>query len=236
MSDPSREDRIVAARLALRDRFLARPKRPGRAGGTGEPNRHGEFKLPPGQARTEKWPVLDLGTHPKIETDAFSLTIDGAVHDPISLSFTDLLALPQVEEASDFHCVTGWSQMDLLFVGVPLVELLALASPTAAASHLLCHASDGYTTSLSLADATAPDVLVVHRAQGAPLDRAHGGPVRMIPPRLYAWKGAKWLSRLELRSEATVGFWERQGYAAVGDPWTEDRYADPDHPPAGAET
>ncbi|MDF1564497.1 MAG: molybdopterin-dependent oxidoreductase [Deltaproteobacteria bacterium] len=228
-------DRIVAARLRLRERFLARPGRERPARGSGEPNRHGEPKLPPGQRPTTKWPVLDLGEHPRIEPEQVRLVVDGAVAHPLELSWEELLQLPQVEEESDFHCVTGWSQMDLRFTGVRLVDLLARAEPHEEAAHLLCHAADGYTTSLLLADGLAPDVLLAHRVGGEPLPREHGGPLRMVTPRLYAWKGTKWIERIEVCAEEKPGFWERGGYARVGDPWTEDRYADPDDPPPGAE-
>ena len=235
MSEDTKTARIIAARQALRERFLARPDRARPARGSGEANRHGEPKLPPGQTVTEKWPVLDLGKHPMIDKTSVRLVVEGAVAERLALTWSDLLTLPHVEETSDFHCVTGWSQMDLQFTGVRLRELLSRADPRAEARYLLCHAADGYTTSLSLDDALSPDVLLAHRVNGAPLPPEHGGPLRMITPRLYAWKGAKWIEKLELLTEEKLGFWEAGGYAKVGDPWTEDRYRDPDDPPPGAE-
>ncbi len=193
--------------------------------GTGSANRHGMPKLPVGQHAVEKWPVLDLGQHPEVPLDRWSLTIDGAVETPVTLSWAELLRLEQVEDVSDFHCVTTWSRMDVHWVGVRFADAIAVAHPLETATHAMCHAYDGYTTNVSLAEALKPDVLLVHRADGEPLPREHGGPVRMITPQLYAWKGAKWIRRIELLAGDRPGFWERRGYSMTAHPWRDDRYS-----------
>ncbi len=225
-----RAERIAEARRRLRERFLARAEGPGAAGGpgplgSGPPNRHGMPRLPVGQHEVDKWPVLDLGIVPRPDLAAWRLAIDGAVERPLSLEWQELLALPQVEEESDFHCVTGWSRMDLRFGGVRLETVLALAGPLPEATHLLLHARDGYTTSLPLEDALAPDVLLAHRVDGAPLPVEHGGPCRVVTPRLYAWKGAKWIARLEVLTRNVRGHWEQNGYSDTARPWRNDRYS-----------
>ncbi|GEJ58512.1 sulfite oxidase-like oxidoreductase [Anaeromyxobacter diazotrophicus] len=224
-----KEQRIVAARLALRDRFKARAARtPSRADarplGSGPPNRHGMPKLPVGQSVTTKWPVLDLGRHPEVPRERWRLTVDGAVEEPVTLAWADLLALPQVEDVSDFHCVTGWSQMDLRFGGVRLADLLALARPQEGASHLMLHGYDGYSTNVALEEALEDDVLVAHTVNGAPLPVEHGGPARVVTPRLYAWKGAKWVNRVEVMKGDRPGYWEERGYSDTARPWRDDRY------------
>lgn len=229
MDAKSKLERIVEARMALRRRFEERARQtPSVADpapqGSGPPNRHGMPKLPIGQVATDKWPVLDLGIHPEIDRDSFRLRVDGACRNPVTLDFAGLLELEQVEEASDFHCVTTWSKMDLVFRGVRVADVLALAEPTETATHLLCHGSDGYSTNLALEEALKSDVLLVHTVDGAPLPREHGGPVRMITPQLYAWKGAKWISRLELLEHDQPGFWEERGYSMTAYPWRNDRY------------
>ncbi len=194
--------------------------------GDGPPNRHGMPKEPPGQNVFEKhdWPVLDLGTTtPEVSAERWRLVVDGAVEAPLELSYQDLLALPQAEEQADFHCVTGWSILDLAFRGVRLETVLALARPAADATHLMAHAHDGYSTNLPLEEALKPDVLLVHTVEGAPLTRDHGGPVRIVVPQLYAWKGAKWLSRIELLTADRRGYWEIRGYSNTGYPWRDDR-------------
>lgn len=224
-----KQNRIVEARLALKRRFEAKmgttpSVADARPEGTGAPNRHGMPKLPVGQTETQKWPVLDLGVTPEVPTERWTLTVDGACDHAVSLDWKDFLALDQVEDVSDFHCVTTWSRMDIRWVGVRLADVLALAGPKAEAGFLLCHAHDGYSTNLSLEEALKPDVLLVHRANGAPLPTEHGGPVRVITPQLYAWKGAKWVSRLELLTENILGFWETRGYSSTAYPWRNDRY------------
>jgi DMSO/TMAO reductase YedYZ molybdopterin-dependent catalytic subunit len=193
--------------------------------GVGPRNRHGMPAEPPGQNVLEKreWPVLDLGTTPAVGSDRWRLVVDGAVLAPLELTFADLLALPQVEEAADFHCVTGWSVLDLSFRGVRLETILALARPTAEATHLMTYAHDGYSTNLPLEEALKPDVLVVHSVEGSPLTAEHGGPVRIVVPQLYAWKGAKWLSRIEVLTQDRRGYWEIRGYSNTAHPWRDDR-------------
>ena len=225
----SKLDRVVKAREELRARFEERMRATPsvadeRPLGSGPINRHGMPKLPAGQTETKKWPVLDLGVQPNVTRDTFRLSVDGAVRAPVTLDFAGLSELEQVEDTSDFHCVTTWSRMDLRWKGVRVSELLALAEPLPEARALMCHASDGYTTNVSLEEALKPDVLLVYQVDGVPLPREHGGPVRMITPQLYAWKGAKWIRRLELLTENRPGFWEERGYSMTALPWREDRY------------
>jgi DMSO/TMAO reductase YedYZ molybdopterin-dependent catalytic subunit len=193
--------------------------------GEGPANRHGMPREPPGQnvlAKSE-WPILDLGQNPEIAPDTWRLAVDGAVEAPLSLSFEDLLALPQVDESADFHCVTGWSILDVAFRGVRLETILALARPRPDATHLMAHAPDGYSTNLPLEEALKPDVLLVHTQEGKPLSVAHGGPVRVVVPQLWAWKGAKWVSRIELLTHNRRGYWEIRGYSNTAYPWRDDR-------------
>ncbi len=225
-----KEGRVVAARMKLRERFLDRMKRtPGvadaRPMGSGPANRHGMPRLPPGQTETDKWPVLDLGRQPVVPLDRWRLAVDGAVEEALTLSWKDFLALPQAEDVSDFHCVTSWSRLDLRWKGVRLESLLALARPLPEASHVLCHAYDGYTSNLPLEEALKPDVLLVHTVEGGPLPREHGGPVRVITPQLWAWKGAKWVSRIEVLVGDRPGYWEERGYSNTAHPWRDDRYS-----------
>lgn len=223
----SKLDRLVEARLALKARFEAEmSKTPSvadaRPQGTGPLNRHGMPQLPVGQVITKKWPVLDLGVHPEISTAKWRLTVDGACSSPLSLGWDDFMALPQVTDTSD--CVTTWSRLDLRWKGVRFADLAAAAGVDERATHVMCHAYDGYTTNLPLIEAVKPDVLLVHLVEGKPLPREHGGPVRMITPQLYAWKGAKWINRIELLVGDRPGFWEERGYSNTAYPWRNDRY------------
>jgi DMSO/TMAO reductase YedYZ molybdopterin-dependent catalytic subunit len=169
--------------------------------------------------------VLDLGRQPHVELSKWELIVDGAVEEPRRFSWKEFLELPQIKDTSDFHCVTGWSRLDARWKGVRLSTVIALADPEDEARFVLCHAWDGYTTNLPLEEALKDDVLLVHEADGAPLPREHGGPVRVITPQLWAWKGAKWIRRLELLREDRKGFWEERGYSNTAHPWRNDRYS-----------
>lgn len=225
----SKLDRLVDARMALKARFEAEIRKTpsvadARPQGTGPANRHGMPKLPVGQVESKKWPVLDLGVHPDVSPAKWRLVVDGACHTPLSLGYDDFLAMPQVEDTSDFHCVTTWSRMDLRWKGVRFADLAAAAGVTEQATHVMCYGYDGYSTNLPLVEAMKPDVLLVHTVDGRPLPKEHGGPVRMITPQLYAWKGSKWINRIELMVGDRPGFWEARGYSSTGYPWRNDRY------------
>lgn len=227
--DREKIERVVEARMKLMARLDAKmaatPALSDPAPmGTGDLNRHGMPKLPIGQVETKKWPVLDLGMKPEVSTQKWELLVDGAVEQPLELRWDDLLALPQTTDTSDFHCVTTWSRMDLTWVGVRVSDLLARAMPHDSARVLLVHGYDGYTTNVPLEEALKPDVLLAHTVDGEPLPLEHGGPLRMITPQLYAWKGAKWVRRIEVLTHDQPGFWEQRGYSNSAHPWRNDRY------------
>jgi DMSO/TMAO reductase YedYZ molybdopterin-dependent catalytic subunit len=200
--------------------------------GSGEVNRDGMPKLPVGQHEVRNWPVLDLGDVPEVPLDQWRLELGGLVHNPLTLSWADFLALPQVDDVSDFHCVTTWSRFDNHWRGVRFKTLAELAVPNDEATHVLCTGYDHmpgtaipYTANLPLARAVEDDVLLVHTWQGHPLPREHGGPVRMITPKLYAWKGTKWIRKIEFLARDQKGFWEVRGYSNSAEPWFNDRYS-----------
>ena len=216
--------RIVDARLKLKARFEEKIKQTPSVSdskplGKGDLNRHGMPVIPVGQTITHKWPVLDLGTQPNIALKDWKLVIDGAVEHPVTLTWNDFLALPQTEDTSDFHCVTTWSKLNINWQGVRLLDLAALVQPLETATHLMCYGYDDYSTNVSLEEALKPDVLLVHTVDGKPLPEEHGGPVRMITPQLYAWKGSKWISRIEFMTKNKLGFWEKRGYSSTAYPW-----------------
>lgn len=182
-------------------------------------------RIPPGQTRTRKWPVLQYDRIPHIATDQWRLEVGGLVETPLSLDWSAYRALPRVKVFSDFHCVTRWSRLGNLWEGVSVRELLNRANVKPEARYVIAGGyDDGWTTNLPLADFLADDVLLVDTHDGEPLSADHGGPVRLVVPRLYAWKSAKWLCRLELTAEDRPGLWEQNGYHNHGDPWTEERF------------
>ena len=222
--DDERLKRIIEARLRLKARHA--PAAPSdRPMGEGPPNRHGMPQVPVGQSVAKSWPVLDLGIKPEVKLDEWKLQLDGAVEHPVTLDWAAFQALPQADDVSDFHCVTTWSLLDSRWRGVQFSTLAALAHPRDEATHVMTYAYDGYTTNLPLSEALKDDVLLVYEWNGKPLPREHGGPVRMITPQLYAWKGAKWINRIEFLTRNRRGFWEERGYSNSADPWRDDRYS-----------
>lgn len=200
--------------------------------GSGPPNRHGMPKLPVGQHVVRNWPVLDLGDVPDVRREDWRLEVAGLVENPVTLTWDDLLALPQVDDVSDFHCVTTWSRFDNHWRGVRFRTIAELVVPKDEARFVLCTGYDHmpgtdipYTTNLPLARAVEDDVLLVHTWEGQPLPREHGGPVRMITPKLYAWKGTKWIRRIDFLAQNQRGFWEVRGYSDTAEPWRNDRYS-----------
>jgi DMSO/TMAO reductase YedYZ molybdopterin-dependent catalytic subunit len=200
--------------------------------GSGPTNRQGVPKLPVGQHEVKNWPVLDLGEQPNVALERWKLDVRGLVENPLTFSWEQFLALPQVDDVSDFHCVTTWSRFDNRWRGVRFRTIAELAVPMETAHFVLCTGYDfmpgtfiPYTVNLPLNRALDDDVLLVHTWEGKPLPREHGGPVRMITPKLYAWKGAKWIRQIEFLAEDRKGFWEVRGYSNSAEPWFNDRYA-----------
>ena len=182
-------------------------------------------RLPPGQKLTTGFPVLDLGVQPDIPLNEWTLSIDGLVEKPVSLSWEAFNALPQVEDVSDFHCVTTWSKYDCRWSGVAFTTLYELAQPSPEAKFVYFTSYDGYSTNVPLEHCLDDDVPVATSFDNAPVTREHGGPSRVIIPKRYAWKGAKFVKTITFLAEDKLGFWEVRGYSNTADPWTEDRYA-----------
>lgn len=180
-------------------------------------------RIPPGQSLAEGFPVLDLGILPDVRHEDWRLRLFGLVRQELELDWSALMDLPQVTDVSDFHCVTTWSCLGLAWEGVPLREVLALAEPLPEAGFVTLHGYDGYTTNLPLAVLQDEDVLLAHGLDGGPLAPEHGGPVRLVVPKRYAWKSAKWLKAIEFHAEDRPGYWEVRGYHNNADPWQEER-------------
>ncbi|HET6507476.1 MAG TPA: sulfite oxidase-like oxidoreductase [Baekduia sp.] len=180
-------------------------------------------RLPPGQSPTVKWPVLTVGPTPEVDTARWSLAFYGEVDHPYALRWEELAELERVSQVSDLHCVTRWSRFDQELSGFRVAPLLERAAPRPSATHALIHCYGGYSTNLPLSALRDEDVLIATHAGGAPLQREHGGPARLLVPSRYLWKSAKWVQSIELMDHDEPGFWERNGYHNDGDPWTEQR-------------
>lgn len=184
-------------------------------------------RIPPGQSRTRKWPVLDAFGPPPLDPHKWSLRIFGLVERELSFTREEFARLPRVKVFADFHCVTRWSRLGNVWEGVSTRELLARAGVKPEAKFVLCHGFDhGWSTNLPLSDFMAEDALLADLHDGEPISLEHGGPVRGMVPQLYAWKSAKWIKAIELIPHDQPGYWEHGGYHMRGDPWSEQRFRD----------
>ncbi|GAC1366719.1 MAG: sulfite oxidase-like oxidoreductase [Polyangiales bacterium] len=182
----------------------------------------GQSRLPPGQYLIERLRPMG-GAEGDPDPRAFRLRVSGEVDTPMVLDFAALLALPQIEQTCDVHCVTKWSVLAAKFTGVRLAEIAARAGVKKSARHVIFEAADGYTSNVPIDEALRPNVLVAHRYEGEALAIPHGSPVRAIVPDLYFWKSAKWLTGVRFVSADEPGFWETRGYHNHADPWKEER-------------
>jgi DMSO/TMAO reductase YedYZ molybdopterin-dependent catalytic subunit len=182
-------------------------------------------RLPLGQHLTKGWPVLDLGNHPDIQLPQWRLSVGGLVAAPLTWTWEEFLAQPQIRSVSDFHCVTTWSTFGNTWEGVSFRHLIQMAQPRPEARFVFFTSYDNYSTNLPLDACDDADVLLAHAWNGQPLSREHGGPVRMIVPKRYAWKGAKRVTTIEFLEHDRQSYWEIRGYSHTALPWEDDGYA-----------
>jgi len=218
----------------MKDSYIAAKERWARKmSGTARPGVRATDRLPPGQRQVHSFPVLDLGVRPEVSLETWQLKIHGHVENPVTLDWNQFTALPQFKDVSDFHCVTTWSQFDMAWAGVAFFTIAELVRPKPEVSHVFFKSYDGYSTNNALEVCLDDDVLIAHRWNDKPLSIEHGGPARVIIPKRYAWKGAKFIREITFLDRNILGFWELRGYSNTADPWTEDRFSAPNQPPAG---
>ena len=185
-------------------------------------------RLPPGQVLTERFPVLHEGEVPVYDMDEWTLKIYGRVGQEVTLSYNDILELPQTTVQRDIHCVTRWSRFDNSFTGVKFQDLMKALGVTPNSQYVMLHGDYGYTTNVALSDLDREDVLLAHSLDGEPLTAKHGYPLRFVVPHLYFWKSVKWVRGIEFVDENHPGFWEQNGFHLNGDPFKEERFSGED--------
>jgi DMSO/TMAO reductase YedYZ molybdopterin-dependent catalytic subunit len=183
-------------------------------------------RVPPGQVLTAKWPVLTFGATPRIDLRQWTFRCFGRVEREVSWPWEEFSKLPRVEIASDIHCVTRWSRLDNRWEGVHVREIVKRVGVGKGAVAVIARSEGGYTTNIALEDLLDDDVLLAVKHDGRDLEPEHGGPCRLVVPKLYFWKSAKWLRELEFLDVNPPGFWEENGYHLHADPWKEERYSD----------
>ena len=183
-------------------------------------------RIPPGQYRTLKFPVLHYGSVPHTDLAKWDFKVYGEVDSPFTLTWAAFKQLPRKTVGADIHCVTRWSRLDTTWEGVPIHEILSRAQLKPTARFVLAHCEQGYTANLPLDVLDDDDVLLADTFGGEPLELEHGWPLRLLVPKRYFWKSAKWIRGLEFLDHDILGFWERYGYNNDADPWKEQRYSE----------
>jgi DMSO/TMAO reductase YedYZ molybdopterin-dependent catalytic subunit len=162
---------------------------------------------------------------PRFDVKAWDFVVEGLVQKSMRLTYSEFLSLPRAISVSDFHCVTGWSRLDNKWEGVAFKTICGIVKPLDKAKYVTVVCDSNYTTSLPLTDLLDDDVLLAYRFDDKELPLEHGGPLRLVVPKKYAYKSAKWVRKLRFTGEKELGFWETRGYSDSADPWKEERYA-----------
>jgi DMSO/TMAO reductase YedYZ molybdopterin-dependent catalytic subunit len=192
---------------------------------TNVPRPTGSDRVPPGQFLTEKFPVLHYGSVPIYKgLDDWDFRVFGLVEQPLRFTWEELTRLPIKTQTVDIHCVTRWSKLDTTWTGVPWRDLMRLIRVKPTATHVMAHCEYGFTANVALDVLDDDDTMLAFLYDGKPLEPEHGYPLRLLVPKKYFWKSAKWLRGVEFMAEDRPGFWERNGYHMEGDPWKEQRF------------
>lgn len=186
---------------------------------------HDPARVPPNQRLTRGWPVLHASPIPKFNPEIWRFRVWGLVSNEIEWTWDEFRALPTVTLTSDFHCVTGWSKLDNAWEGVSFRSVAERAGVQPSATHAVVYAPFGYTANLPLEALMDDDVLFAWSHDDAPLEPEHGGPLRLVVPKRYAWKSVKWANGVHLLDHDARGYWEERGYHNVADPFREERYS-----------
>ncbi len=182
-------------------------------------------RVPPGQFLTDRFPVLHYGETPHYTNlDGWSFRVFGLVGTEKSFTWDELMALPTKTQTVDIHCVTRWSKLDTTWTGIPWRDFLKLIEVKPAATHLMAHCEHNFTTNIALDVLDDDDTMLAYLYNGEPLEPDHGYPLRLLVPKKYFWKSAKWIRGVEFMAADSPGFWERNGYHMEGDPWREERF------------
>lgn len=188
------------------------------------PDMKRDSRIPPGNREITNFPVLHYGGVPKIDIDTWNFRIWGLVEEEKSLNYQDFCGLPQQEVHCDIHCVTGWSRLNNVFEGVPSLVFRDFVKIKPDAKFVMIHGHNDFTTNIPIEDFFQPDVVFALKFDNKDITPEHGWPVRLVVPRLFFWKSAKWVTGIEFMKRNKLGFWEMYGYHEHGDPWKEERY------------
>ena len=193
-------------------------------------------RLPPGQALTQKFPVLHYGPVPPFNPATWDFRVFGLVEEEKRWTWDEFNRLPRRQMKLDIHCVTRWSKFDTVWEGVHLKDLIdqGFIRLKPEVTFVMQHCEYGFTVNIPLEVALAPNFLLATHYNGEPLEPDHGYPLRGVVGYIpgssymtpYFWKGGKWLRGLEFMANDRLGFWEQAGYHNRADVWAEERVAE----------
>jgi DMSO/TMAO reductase YedYZ molybdopterin-dependent catalytic subunit len=182
-------------------------------------------RIPPGQHEVSNWPQVQAGATPAVDINKWTLTISGEVVQPVTISYNEFTNLKSEKVFSDIHCVTTWTRLNNLWDGFGSQTVANLVSVKPSAKFVIVQAENGFTTNLTMDDFLQTDVIFAIKHDDTALTPDHGWPVRLVVPRLYFWKSAKWVTGINFSAVDVPGFWETRGYNNHGDPWKQERYS-----------
>ncbi|MCH1771122.1 MULTISPECIES: sulfite oxidase-like oxidoreductase [Metallosphaera] len=181
-------------------------------------------QMPPGQRPIKRFIYYAALGVPEVNVEEYRFKVTGMVERELSFTYQELLNMMDMEYKRDFHCVTGWSVLDVSWKGINLKRLVERASPKPEAKWVIFYSLDGYTATVPLEDVMNEDSILVLIMNGRPLTKEEGFPARPFFPHLYGWKSAKWVTSMELVPEYVDGYWEERGYHERGNVWDEERF------------
>jgi DMSO/TMAO reductase YedYZ molybdopterin-dependent catalytic subunit len=194
-----------------------------------------EGRLPPGQALTNRFPVLHYGPVPRFNPATWDVRVFGEVEEEKRWTWDEFQKLPRAKVKMDIHCVTRWSKFDTEWEGISIKTLVdeGIVKLKPSAKYLLQHCEYGFTVNVPIEIALAPNFLLATHYDGQPLEPDHGYPLRGIVGNIpgaevttpYFWKGGKWIRGLEFLERDRLGFWEQAGYHNEADVWKEQRFS-----------
>lgn len=177
------------------------------------PNPEPLSPMPIGEGRTGQFRNYTVTKEPTFTNENWSFTIDGLVKNKQQYNWSEFVKLKRSIQVSDFHCVTGWSVNHVTWEGIPLKTILQDSGVDAKAGYVKFYSGDGvYTDSLTIKQAQMEDMMVAVLMDGKLIPQMNGGPIRLITPKMYAYKSVKWLIRIELIENEHIGYWEERGY------------------------
>lgn len=167
--------------------------------------------------RVKEFLIRSIEGTQRVDLKTWQLKIEGLVEKPMALSFAEIQALPKKTQVRNFICVEGWGLDSQKWEGVHLKEIFAQVKISPKAKYVTFHATGGkYWDSLSIAEALEPDTLLAYKVNEKNLPPENGFPLRLIIPRMYAYKGVKWVKRIVFTEKQETGYWEKFGYPSDG--------------------